>query len=93
MEPNKEQPKADVRRSVAALAKVNRLYPFDDLSLIDKYARRFGLDPDWVYHNTAFGTITGFHVMWKEQEEYQERFEHIYREVNTAPTAGKAASK
>jgi hypothetical protein len=71
---------------VAALAKVNRLQGYDDLSLIDRYAQRFGLDPDWVYDNTSFGTIINFAVLWKESDEYQERFSYIWSEIHTTPS-------
>lgn len=68
------------------MAKVGRLNPFDDLSIIGRYAQRFGLDPDWVYNNTSFGTITNFMIMWKEEDEYSERFNFIWHEIHSAPT-------
>ena len=85
MEPNPEQPKNDVKANVAKLAKVHRLQPFDDLDLIDKYAARFGLDPDRVYYDTSFGTIINFMTKWKEQDEFQERFNFIWHEIHTVP--------
>lgn len=68
------------------MARVNRLHSFEDLSLIDTYAARFGRDPDWVYDHTSFGTIINFAVMWKEQSEFNERFNFIWQEVHTTPT-------
>lgn len=70
---------------MAKLAKVNRLNGFDDLSLIDRYAQKFGLNPDWVYENTSFGTIINFAIMWKEQDEYHERFTYIWHEIHNTP--------
>lgn len=86
MEPGKDQPRQDVKRNVAQLAKSNLLLPFSDLNIIGAYASAFGLDPDYVYDNTGFGTIANFHVMWKEQQEYSERYSHIWDEVNRPPT-------
>lgn len=60
------------------MAKVQRLIPFDDLSLIGRYAERFGLDPDVVFDNTSFATLINFSVMWKEVDEYHERFNYIW---------------
>lgn len=68
------------------MAKVQRLNPFDDLSLIDRYSHRFGRDPDWVYDNTSFGTIINFAIMWKEQDEFNDRFQNIWTEINTVPS-------
>lgn len=86
MEPNKDQPKADVKKNVASLAKAGRLSIFDDLSIIGEYGHKFGQDPDWVYNNTPFSTIAEFSRMWKEQSEYQERFQYIWHEIHSTPT-------
>lgn len=85
MEPNKDQPKADVKKNVAILAKVNKLNKFDDLDLIDQFSTRFGQDPDWVYDNTSFLTIINFLIKWKEEAEYRERYNFIYEEINRPP--------
>lgn len=68
------------------MAKVHKLRGFDDLDLIDEYASRFGLDPDWVYDHTSFGTIINFAEKWKEQAEFRERFNFIWQEINTSPS-------
>jgi hypothetical protein len=62
------------------------LTPFDDLSYIDKYAARFGMNPDDVYHDTSFDTVMAFATMWKETEEFNERFTFIWQEINLNPT-------
>jgi len=84
--PNPEQPKKDIKENVSRLAKVNKLSPFNDLSLIEKYATKFGQDPDWVYNNTSFGTIVNFAIMWKETQEFDERFQYIWHEIHTPLT-------
>jgi len=70
----------------AHLAKVGRLAQFDDLDLIDVYAQKFGLDPDYVYDNTSFETVISFLTKWKEEAEYRERFNFIWQEINAKPT-------
>lgn len=85
MEPNKDQPKADAKKNVAQMAKAGRLSIFDDLSIIGKYSQKFGRDPDYVYDNTSFGTIAEFSRMWKEEEEFSERFQFIWNEINSVP--------
>lgn len=82
MEPNPNQPHRDTKESVSALAKVQRLIPFNDLSLIGKYAEKFGKDPDLeVFPIVSFATLMAFSTMWKEVDEYHERFNYIYSET------------
>jgi hypothetical protein len=71
---------------VARLAKVNLLYGYDDLDLIDQYATRFGQDPNHVYDHIDFSTVVNFCVKWKLEAEYRERFEFIWAEINQTPT-------
>jgi hypothetical protein len=71
---------------VAHLAQVRKLRPFEDLDYIDQYASRYGLDPDWVYDHTSFGTIMNFAVKWKEEAEYRDRFDEIWREIHATHT-------
>ena len=85
MVPGKFQPKQDIKKTVSQMARVNRLNLFDDLHLIGKFAERFGKHPDDVYDNTSFGTITNFMVMWKEQSEYDERFQYFWEDANKPP--------
>lgn len=67
------------------MAKAHRLDPFDDLNIIGSYAQRFGLDPDVVFIKTSFGTIMNFLTMWKEMDEFNERFAFIWQEINKEP--------
>lgn len=80
---NPDQPRAELKKNVAAMAKVGRLKKFDDLSIIGKYAEHFGLDPDYVFNNTSFDTVMYFMEMWKESDEYNERFNYIWSELTT----------
>jgi hypothetical protein len=67
------------------MAKVHLLDPFEDLALIGRYAASFGMDPDAVFTDVSFHTIINFIHMWKEQDEYQERFRYIWSEINRQP--------
>lgn len=64
------------------MARVNLLNGFDDLSMIDTFARRFSQHPDEVCDNTPFGTVVNFLEMWKEQDEYQERFNFFWQDAH-----------
>lgn len=50
-----------------------------DLNLIEAFAERFGLDPDYVYENKSFDTVILFNEKWKDQAEYQERYHAVER--------------
>ncbi len=71
---------------MARLAKVHKLNPYDDLDLIDQYATRYGLDPDWVFYNSQFDSVIAFLVKWKEEFEYRERFQAIWEEIHNTPS-------
>ena len=64
------------------MARSERLIPFQDLDLIGGYAEKFAMDPDVVYWQTSFHTLMNFVVMWKEKEEYRERFSYIWKEIS-----------
>lgn len=66
---------------MARIAEVWRLNAFDDLSLIGRYAEKFGRDPDDVFYHSRASTVLGYAVMWKEMDEYQDRFYHLYQEL------------
>lgn len=84
METNPAQPKAEIQKNVAGLAKVQRLIPFSDLALIGEYAERFGKDPDLeVFPFISFGTVIAFATYWKEKAEFNERFSYIWKETQT----------
>lgn len=74
------------RKNTAILAKVERLEPFRYLDLIGDFAERFGLDPDFVYKNSKFDTVTAFLVSWKEKREFEDRYLEWDKMLNqTAP--------
>lgn len=60
-----------------------RLSPFADLSLISKFAEKFGLDPDAVYQK-SFDTVMNLHCLWKEQQEFEERYNEIEQMMNNS---------
>lgn len=66
---------------------MTRLNPYNDLFMIGKYAKAFGQDPDReVFGTVSFNTITAFMTMWKETDEYDERFSYIWNELNSPTT-------
>ncbi len=67
------------RQTIAKLAGVKKLAGYADLNLIEAFAERFGLHPDDVYTDTSFDTIILFNEKWKNQAEYQERYQNIER--------------
>jgi len=85
METGKFQPKTDTKKTIAQMSRVQLLNGFEDLHMIDKFSRHFGQHPDEVYENTSFGTVINFLVMWKEQEEYNERFQYFWDEHHKPP--------
>lgn len=53
--------------------------------MIDEFAEHFGLDPDFVFSKKSFATVTNFLIKWKEQAEYNERFNYLWGELNSNP--------
>jgi len=75
------------------MAKVQRLIPFEDLSLVGNHAERFGIDPDEVFWKCAMGTVIAFAVERKEREEFRERFNNIWQGINGGDsTSGNSGS-
>jgi len=75
MEPFEDNvPLNEKRKNVAELAKVKRLEQFQYLDMIGDYSERFGLDPDFVYKNSKFDTVTAFLISWKEKREFEDRY-------------------
>jgi len=71
-----------MRRNVAALAKVTRLIPFEDLSLIGNHAERFSMNPAKVAWKCSFEDVIAFAVENKERQEFRERFNSIWQSIN-----------
>jgi hypothetical protein len=88
MAPNKEQPHKQAKENVAALAKMAFVARHGALSLIAQYCEAFGRDPDEVFASTPMGTVTGFLIYFKDRDEYNERYAHIWRTINTDATGG-----
>ena len=64
------------------LARVSRLQPFEDLSLVGNHAERFGLDPDKVFVKCSMETVIAFAVESKERQEFKERFNDLWQQLN-----------
>ncbi len=71
--------KFEKRKQISEMAEVNRLKPFQYLSLIGDFAQRFAQHPDFVYSNTSFETITNFAIEEKEKREFNERYSEAER--------------
>ena len=83
MAENPKQPLADMRKNVANIAKVSRLIPFEDLSLVGNHAERFSMDPDEVFSRVSFETVISFAVESKERQEFRERYNSIWNGINS----------
>jgi hypothetical protein len=62
------------REHIASVALVDRLKPFGNLSWIDQYASRYGILPQEA-EKVRFDNFMPFIYLWKEQQEYQERYQ------------------
>ncbi len=89
---NEEQPDSKTRKSIANLAKVQRLNTFSDLSLCTNHGERFGIDPDKVFAKCRFDTVITCAAEQKERHEFRERFNYIYQNItndNTRSNTGR----
>lgn len=84
MAPDTKNPQFKQKQNVAKLAKVNRLFKHDRLDPIDRYASHFHLDPDRVFTDTSMDTVFAFLIKWKDEHEYNERFNYIWSEINSS---------
>jgi hypothetical protein len=57
---------------MAKAAGVNRLDAFQDLSFLDLYAHRYGMNPTQVYHE-SFDDVFAMFALWKERDEFHDR--------------------
>jgi hypothetical protein len=89
MAPDEKQPKFALKRDVARMAQVQKLFKHDRLDPIDRYASHFHLDPDKVFTDTSFDTVFAFLIKWKDESEFNERFSYIYSEIQSATTSKK----
>jgi len=71
-----------MRKNVAALAKVTRLIPFEDLSLVGNHAERFSMNPAKVFTKCSFEDVIAFAVENKERQEFRERFNNLWQGIN-----------
>jgi len=64
------------------MAEVIRLKRFAYQSLIDKYAVRYGLDPDLVFTDCSMDSLINILEMAKEEEEFSDRFSNLWALIN-----------
>jgi hypothetical protein len=68
------------RESIATAAGVDKLKPLANISWIDQYAHRYGMRPEDV-EKVRFDNFIPFVYLWKEQGEYQERYQLKSKEL------------
>lgn len=89
MAPDEKQPKFRLKQDVAVMAHVEKLFKFDRLDPIDRYASHFHLDPDKVFTDTSFDTLFYFLEKWKTEAEFNDRYSYIWHEISTASQTKK----
>lgn len=52
------------------------------------FAERFACDPDWVFENKSFDTVTAFAIEAKERGEYRERYNYIWNKLKRDDSTG-----
>lgn len=80
-ERNPNQPKNMAAVNAAQLAGYGQLSIFSDLEIISTYAKIYSLDPDTVYTKSNVDTVFNLLRLKKENDEYQERFNHYYQKL------------
>ncbi len=69
------------------MANVQKLEPYNDLSIIGKYVERFPFaGPDEIFATEAADTVLTFSAMWKEKEEFHDRFRFYFNKLKDPPT-------
>lgn len=63
------------------MADPSSLSPYNWFSIIIRYAENFGLDPDYVFMNSSWGTVLDVLTYKKVSNEFQERFDYFYHEL------------
>lgn len=63
------------------MAQVDKLAGDYELSMIDRYAQKFHLDPDIVYHK-EFNSIFVFLEKWKREGEYYDRYRAAEKSIS-----------
>jgi hypothetical protein len=70
------------REVIAEMAGANRLDPFFSVSLVEQYAKEFGMDPDVVY-GKEFNNLLLFSQLWGERQRYHDRYRAMDKLMNT----------
>lgn len=53
-----------------------------EVSLVENYARAFGIDPDVVMDSKEFNNIVVFTEKWNREARYQERYREAEKLLN-----------
>ena len=75
------------------LARVSRLQPFEDLTLVGNHAERFSMDPDEVFWKCSMETVIAFAIEQKERQEFKERFTDLYQQLNDTTSDSNTTGK
>ena len=65
---------------LSKLADSTKLDEVFEVSIIDRYAQKYGMDPDVVYQK-EFDTVFLFIDLWKREGEYGERYRKAEKEL------------
>ncbi len=74
----------DRRASIAKMAESDKLDAYFEESLIDQYAKAYGVDPEIVYLR-EFDSVFVFLNLWKQQGEYFDRYRAVEKAMNQEP--------
>lgn len=77
-------PGSDQDEFIAQASGVQDLATMADLSIIDKYAQTYMLDPDYVYESCAFVSVMQMFLLWKKRELFQTRFDNMKKILTPA---------
>jgi hypothetical protein len=53
------------------------------LDLIDQYIKHIPIDPDYVFNNTSFYTVTSFLLKWFRDSQLQDRYNEFEKQINS----------
>lgn len=85
MELTPEDTEDNQRRTlIARLAEGSKLDGDFEKSLLDRFAKAYGLDPDFVYQK-EFDTVFLFLGLWKREGEYADRYRAMEKTLTDKP--------
>lgn len=72
------------RALIARLAESSKLDSDFETSILDRYAKAYSLDPDFVYQK-EFDTVFLFIGLWKREGEYADRYRAMEKTLTDKP--------